>query len=53
MMEVTFIFKVMSFYLFYFNGLSFLCCSEAGCGSGVCAFLKEKQNLAAYYDYYH
>ncbi|EAO2686857.1 hypothetical protein E2X65_17260 [Salmonella enterica] len=42
MREITFIFKVMSFYLFYFNGLYFLCCSEAGCGPVVCACLKEK-----------
>lgn len=32
-----------SFYLFYFNGLAFLCCSEAGCVPILCASLKEKE----------
>ncbi|SQH41974.1 Uncharacterised protein [Salmonella enterica] len=42
-MEVTLIFKVMPFYLFYFNGLCFLCCSEVGCGPIVCDFFKKKR----------
>ncbi|EBV4672206.1 hypothetical protein EVT47_01130 [Salmonella enterica subsp. enterica serovar Tamberma] len=32
-----------AFYLFCFNSLAFLCCSEAGCGPIVCACLKEKE----------
>ncbi|ECD3752138.1 TPA: hypothetical protein R4A48_003797 [Salmonella enterica subsp. enterica serovar Orion] len=32
-----------AFYLFCFNRLAFLCCSEAVCGPIVCACLKEKE----------
>ncbi|EBB0976088.1 hypothetical protein CH075_10130, partial [Salmonella enterica] len=38
------------FYLFCFNRLAFLCCSEAGCGSIVCASLKEKEVRPLYRD---
>ncbi|ECF9907027.1 hypothetical protein DA149_17860, partial [Salmonella enterica] len=38
------------FYLFCFNRLPFLCCSEAGCGSIVCASLKEKEVRPLYRD---
>ncbi|EDR1225141.1 hypothetical protein CBJ86_002182 [Salmonella enterica subsp. enterica serovar Gateshead] len=39
-----------AFYLFCFNRLAFLCCSEAGCGPVVCASLKEKEALSSYRD---
>lgn len=39
-----------SFYLFYFNGLAFLCCSEAGCVPILCASLKEKEVGSLYRD---
>ncbi|EBC9810782.1 hypothetical protein EF586_21050, partial [Salmonella enterica subsp. enterica serovar Heidelberg] len=38
------------FYLFCFNRLAFLCCSEAGCGPIVCACLKEKEAGSLYRD---
>ncbi|EDW6360038.1 hypothetical protein YN28_002804 [Salmonella enterica subsp. enterica] len=39
-----------AFYLFYFNGLAFLCCSEAGCVPILCASLKEKEVGSLYRD---
>ncbi|EDX5410766.1 hypothetical protein BBL61_001946 [Salmonella enterica subsp. enterica serovar Ealing] len=39
-----------AFYLFCFNRLAFLCCSEAGCGPIVCASLKEKEVGSLYRD---
>ncbi|EAS1946863.1 hypothetical protein AXB88_18310 [Salmonella enterica] len=39
-----------AFYLFCFNRLAFLCCSEAGCGPIVCACLKEKEAGSLYRD---
>ncbi|EBS5457397.1 hypothetical protein GEK89_02590 [Salmonella enterica] len=39
-----------AFYLFCFNRLAFLCCSEAGCGPVVCASLKEKEAGSLYRD---
>ncbi|AZT73733.1 hypothetical protein NF320_002810 [Salmonella enterica] len=39
-----------AFYLFFFNRLAFLCCSEAGCGPIVCASLKEKEVKPLYSD---
>ncbi|EDA9553743.1 hypothetical protein A4E11_20975 [Salmonella enterica] len=39
-----------AFYLFCFNRLAFLCCSEAGCGPIVCASLKEKEVKPLYSD---
>ncbi|WP_411905237.1 hypothetical protein, partial [Salmonella enterica] len=41
---------VAAFYLFCFNRLAFLCCSEAGCGPIVCACLKEKEAGSLYRD---
>ncbi|EBR0241352.1 hypothetical protein DNY95_22810, partial [Salmonella enterica subsp. enterica serovar Telelkebir] len=40
-----------AFYLFCFNRLAFLCCSEAGCGPVVCASLKEKEVKPLYSDF--
>ncbi len=39
-----------AFYLFCFNRLAFLCCSEAGCGPIVGACLKEKEAGFLYRD---
>ncbi|EBY5146133.1 hypothetical protein D4492_02850 [Salmonella enterica subsp. enterica serovar Gloucester] len=39
-----------SFYLFCFNRLAFLCCSEAGCVPILCASLKEKEAGSLYRD---
>nr|WP_077909662.1 hypothetical protein [Salmonella enterica] len=39
-----------AFYLFCFNRLAFLCCSEAGCGPIVCACLKENEAGSLYRD---
>ncbi|EBE6610996.1 hypothetical protein CUK41_03735 [Salmonella enterica] len=39
-----------AFYLFFFNRLAFLCCSEAGCGPIVCVSLKEKEVRPLYRD---
>ncbi len=53
MRDITFIFALMSFYLFYFNGLSFLCCSETGYGLIAYAAIKENKIFEENYAFNH